>query len=451
MTQKMMISAVFLIMMVIFSIAGYAGAQPDSPPDMPPGASPSGGMQPGGSQASLSYNLSGAFTVGGEQVYETGKEYTSDTTDLSAVYVTDGGSLTLTNPQIHTSGNTSSNDASSFYGLNGAVLANDESTVVINGGVISTSGTGANGAIPTGEGTSITLSDLNITATGDGGHGVMATLGGRLTLDNVNISTTGKNSAPIATDRGSGTITVTGGTVTSSGADSPGIYSTGAISIFDATITSIGTEAAVIEGVNSISLQDTALSGGVEKTGGVMIYQSFSGDAEVGTGTFEMNGGSLTATEGPLFFVTNTRAKINLTRVAVVSHSGALIDAAATSRWGKTGENGGHVIFNADGEDLEGSVFADENSDVSVHLTGGSTLSGSVNSSALFLDPSSTWNVTADSVLTSLSDPEGVSGTSVMNIIGNGYNVTYNSTLGENSWLGGKTFTLEQGGRLMPE
>lgn len=456
MKRKTIISAVFLITATVFFIAGYAGAQPDSPPGLPPegvppGAPPSGGMPPGGAQASSSYNLSGSFTVDGETVSESGKEYLSDITDLSAIYVTNEGSLALTNPRISTSGNTSSNDASSFYGLNGAVLANNGSTVVITGGSISTFGTGANGAIPTGEKTSITLSDLSITATGDGGHGVMATLGGTLTLDNVNISTAGKNSAPIATDRGSGTVTVTGGYVTSSGADSPGVYSTGDISITGGTITSTGSEAAVIEGVNTISLNDTALSGGVKKTGGVMIYQSFSGDAEVGTGKFGMNGGSLTATEGPLFFVTNTNAVINLTRVAVAVQSGVLIDAAATSRWGKTGENGGHVLFNADGEDLYGSVTADGISDVSVHLTNGSALSGSVSSSAMVLDSSSTWNVTADSVLTFLSDPDGLSGGSVTNIIGNGYNVTYNSTLAENGWLGGKRFTLKEGGQLIPE
>jgi len=41
------------------------------------------------------------------------------------------------------------------------------------------------------------------------------------------MSTAGANSGAIATDRGAGTINMSGGSVTTSGADSPGIYSTG--------------------------------------------------------------------------------------------------------------------------------------------------------------------------------------------------------------------------------
>jgi len=47
---------------------------------------------------------------------------------------------------------------------------------------------------------------------------------------------------------------------------------------------------------------------------GVMIYQSMSGDAQGTKGTFTMTGGSLayTATDGPLFYVTNSTAVILL-------------------------------------------------------------------------------------------------------------------------------------------
>jgi hypothetical protein len=410
-----------------------------------------GGGQPGGSSSSASYNFSGVYTLNGGTATETDAKYTSDTKDVSGVYVTNGGDLTLVNPTIVTSGDTSSNDASSFYGLNGAVLANGGSKVTITGGTISTSGSGANGAIPTGSGTSITLTGVTIKATGGGGHGVMATNGGVLTLTDVNIITTGANGAPLATDRGSGTVTATRGTILSSGRDSPAIYSTGVITVMDAIATATGSEAAVIEGFNTIILKNTTLIGGVEKIGGTMIYQSMSGDAAIGTGSFTMTGGSYTSTAGPGFFVTNTNAVISLTGVKVTSNSDTLIKAAGTDRWGTTGKNGGTVTFTADGETLMGSLITDNISSIAATLRNGSSLTGSINSAALTLDSTSTWTVTGDSNLTSLSDTSGISGTTIINIIGNGHTVTYDKSLTANSALGGKTYTLANGGTLIPK
>jgi len=59
--------------------------------------------------------------------------------------------------------------------------------------------------------------------------------------------------------------------------------------------------------------------------------------------------------------------------------------------------------------------------------------------------------VTADSVLTGLIDVSGISGTSITNIIGNGHDVTYDAGLAANSALGGKTYTLVDGGHLLPK
>ena len=409
------------------------------------------GGAPGSSSGSSSYTLSGVYTLNSGTVTETNAKYTSDTTDVSAVYVSDSGDLTLTNPAIVTSGGTSSNDASSFYGLNAAVLAASGGKVTINGGSITTSGSGANGAFPTGTGSTIVLNGVTIKAAGGGGHGVMATNGGVLILTDTTIDTTGANSAPLATDRGSGTVTATRGTISSSGRDSPAIYSTGVITVTDATATATGSEAAVIEGFNAIILKNTILTGGVEKTGGTMIYQSMSGDANVGTGTFTMKGGSYTSTAGPAFFVTNTHAVISLTDVKVSGSSDTLIKAAGTDRWGTPGSNGGTVAFTADGETLTGSLVTDSISSIAATLKNGSSLTGAINTAALTMDAASTWTVTGDSALTSLSDAQGITGTSITNIYGNGHTVTYDSGLAANSALGGKTYTLAGSGTLVPK
>ena len=403
-----------------------------------------------GCSIASAYVISGVYTVDGKTVLLSDKTYISNTTNVSAIYVTNYGNLTLNNTTLFTTGNTSSQDASSFYGLNGGLLANNGSNVMMIGGSITTTGTGANAAIPTGNGTSITLSNVTISASGDGGHGVMATLGASMSLTDVDISTTGKNGAPIATDRGGGNVNVTRGVIQSSGTDSPGIYSTGVISVRDATITSSGTEACVIEGSNSVNLTNSKLTGGVANTGGIMIYQSTSGDANVGTGVYVMKGGSYTSKDGPAFFVTNTNASISLSDVDVSVSSDTLIKAAGTSRWGTTGKNGGIVNFTADSVYLAGSLSSDDISSIRTTLKNGSALIGAINTSALALTATSTWNVTGNSNLTSLIDADAISETYISNIIGNGFTVTYDANLSDNSYLGKKVYSLTNGGILTP-
>lgn len=441
--------AAILLLTAVFAMTAWGQSPP--PPD---GAgAPTGG--PGQSPPpddSRPYTLSGVYTVdGGVAQTETDKSYLSDTDDVSAVYVTNGGSLTLKNPTIRTSGNTTSESNSSFYGLNAGVLATKGSALTIEGGSISTTGTGANGAISTDANSSITLSNVTITATNDAAHGVMATNGGAITLVNVNMQTSGRSSAPIATDRGSGTIIVTGGTVISSGQGSPGIYATGVITATDLTSVATGSEAVVIEGKNTVNLTNSKLRG--EKLCGVMIYQSFSGDAEVGVATYTMNGGSLTATAGPLFYVTNTNAVVTLSGVHATAESGTLIKAS-DGRWGREGENGGHLIFHADKQTLTGDIEVNNISTVTATLQNGSSLTGAINSANtgkevnLTLDASSAWNVTGDSFLTCLADPDGMTGDSISNITGNGHTVSYNANAC--AALGGKTYALNGGGSLKP-
>jgi hypothetical protein len=327
-------------------------------------------------------------------------------------------------------------------------LATKGSKVTISGGSVTTSGTGANGAFAAGLGAEISLSKVTIKATATGGHGVMATGGGSVTLTDVDITTgPGANSAAIATDRGGGTITVTRGTMVTSGRDAPGIYSTGTIIVNGATIKGTAAEAAVIEGSNSIILTNCTLSGAAKC--GVMIYQSFSGDAQGRKGTFTMNGGSLTTTAGPLFFVSNTKGVITLKGVNVAAASGMLVNASA-GRWGRSGSNGGNALFTADGEILTGNLACDSISSITATLQNGTTLTGSVKGAALTLDSTSKWNVTEDSSLTALTDPNGVSGMSITNIYGNGHEVRYDANLPANKWLENKTYALANGGQLIP-
>ncbi|MGC4055788.1 MAG: BACON domain-containing carbohydrate-binding protein [Paludibaculum sp.] len=327
----------------------------------------------------------------------------------------------------------------------------------MTGGSIKTTGTGADGTFAYGSASKVTITGATIQASADGGHAVMATGGGNMVLTDVDMTTSGGSSSAIATDRGGGTIVVTGGKVKTSGGNSAGIYSTGAITVTGTAFESTGAEMAVIEGANSIVLTGVNMTTSKEKWG-VMIYQSMSGDASGTNGRFTMTGGSLnyTPSSGPLFYVNNSTGNITLTGVALTANSGVFIKAAA-GNWGNSGANGGTVVLVGSGQTMNGNWVADSISSITATLKSGSALTGVVNgentakSINLTLDSSSRWILTGHSYVTALADSAGISGGTVTNITGNGFNVYYDSSASANSYLGGGTYSLVNGGLLLPK
>jgi hypothetical protein len=369
--------------------------------------------------------------------------------------------LTLKNPTLVTTGDTSSGDDSSFYGLNAGALAYSGGKLVIEGGTITTSGSGANGVFAYGDGSSATLTGTVIHAAGDGGHGVECAGGGALTLTNVTATSAGGHGSVVATDRGGGTITIQGGTFTAGGERSAGIYSTGAITATGASFTATAAEAVVIEGLNDVILKDCTLaSTNAAEARGIFVYQSMSGDSSVGTGKVTIDGGSYTwhssSATSAAFYVTNTTAEISITDVDVTLEAGYLLHAEANSNWGTSGSNGGKVTFTAVGETLDGDLVADSISTIDASFTGASTLTGAIDKAKtaktvnLTLDATSFWNVTAASRVTTLKGVE-LSGTAVVNVLGSAsvcYATSFTDTAGTVHTSG--SFTLPGGGTLAP-
>ena len=168
-------------------------------------------------------------------------------------------------------------------------------------------------------------------------------------------------------------MNVTGGSYTSNGYNSPAVYSTAAITVKNAKLTANNSELLVIEGKNSITLTDCTVSGNMSSTKGasssenvhtVMIYQSMSGDADVGTSEFSMTGGSLIGKNGDLFYITNTHCILTLSGVTLKNEDpdGYLLRVVgnfASHGWGTAGSNGAQVEFTADAQTLEGNILVD--------------------------------------------------------------------------------------------
>ncbi len=417
--------------------------QDGTPPDMPPGGGPGGEQFDEGLIQATVMVTEGELSKQNEEIASTEK-------NQSAVVARNNSKVELNGNVITTSGNTTSQDFSSFQGLNAGILGRDESEIRMSGNQISTSGLGANAIFAYGKSVIYSNDDI-INCTGDGGHGIMCSGGGTIHAVNVDITTSGKNAAPVATDRGSGIITVDGGCITSHGQDSPGLYSTGQLTLAGVDISSDGSEVAVIEGSNSISIDSCQMECSFPYKWGIMIYQSFSGDAEGADGEFKAARSSINITgkDSPLFFVTNSTAYITLEDNYINCASGILLNASA-SRWGRTGENGGIAVITARNQVLNGDLRADANSQIRLHLTDGSVLNGTINADAtakaaeVRIDKGSHWELSQDAYV-SLIEADIADG-SVTNITGNGHQLYYDPA--HNPSLEGKTYNLQGGGEL---
>lgn len=384
--------------------------------------------------------LSGNGGMGGQsqgvESYDAVNEYTEDTevsgetvestgTDENAIHAYEGAEVTLKDMTINRkSSDSTGGDNSSFYGV-GAALLDTDGTTYISDSTIDTDAKGAAGAFAYGDGT-VYIADTEITTAQDTSGGIHAAGGGTLYAWDVTATTQGESSAAIRSDRGGGTMVVDGGTYTSNGNGSPAIYSTADISVNDATLTANGSEAICIEGLNTIRLFDCDLVGNMSDldqndcTWNVILYQSMSGDSEVGNSTFEMDGGSLTAKNGGMFYTTNTESTFVLSDVDITNAENAEFFLRCTGNnnqrgWGTSGSNGADCHFTGIKQEMEGNVIWDSISQLDFYMTDGSTLTGAVVQDDtyaeggsggycnLYIDKNSTWVVTGDSILTSLN------------------------------------------------
>ena len=331
--------------------------------------------------------------------------------------------ITIDSSVFDKTGNTTNDDNSNFRGQNAVVLGIEGSQTSIKDSNITSNSIGSNAVFATGEGSVINVENTNIHTKGDSSRGLDATYKGTVNGKNLTITTEGAHSATLATDRGEGTITAEAAKLTTSGTGSPVIYSTGNITANNVNGVANKSEIGVVEGKNSITLTNSNVTGYHDN--GFMLYQSFSGDAESGIARLKAENNTLTTHgTGAFIYVNNTTAEADLTgNTILMPNTTTLVKAAADSRWGKDGENGGHLTLRASNQELSGNIVADSISTVALDMTNGSSLVGAINTDntakevTLKLSKDSTWTLTGDSYVKSLTNED----TTGSNIHLNGY------------------------------
>lgn len=380
------------------------------------------GEAPGGQSAGVeSYTAVTTYT---EDTEVDGESFSSSGSDENAVLIQEGANVILNNITLSRESDTSTGgDNASFYGVGAGILATD-GTAKINNASITTDAAGGAGIFAYGDGVVYAL-DSDITTQQNTSGGIHVAGGGTLYAWDLNVETNGESSAAIRSDRGSGTMVVDGGTYTSNGVGSPAVYSTADITVNNAMLNATGSEAVCIEGLNSLRLFDCDLTGNMPENEQndciwtVILYQSMSGDSEVGNSTFEMSGGTLTAQNGGIFYTTNTECTITLEDVDINESKSNDFFLQCTGNtnargWGESGSNGSDCQFTAINQEMNGDVIWDSVSMLDFYMTEGSSLKGAfINDEtyagsggdgycSLYINEDASWVVTKDSEITSL-------------------------------------------------
>ena len=391
-----------------------------TPPDGAPGGMPGGMGGPGGG-SSFSGEYSAVQTVSEDT--EITENLSSTGTDENALLVTDG-SVTVSGVTVtRTSDDSTGGDSASFYGVGAALLATG-GTLTVEDAVIETDAAGGAGIFAYGDGV-VRVKNTTITTKQGTSGGIHVAGGGTLYAENLTVETDGGSSAAIRSDRGSGTMVVNGGTYTSNGSGSPAVYVTADISIRDAALTATGSEALCLEGLNAVRLYNCVLTGDMpdqsqnDNTWTVILYQSMSGDAQVGEGSFEMDGGKLVSKNGGLFYTTNTESVFTIRGVEIEAAEDCEYFLRVTGNsnqrgWGSSGANGADCVFTAYEQEMNGDIVWDSISQLDLYLLEGTVLTGAViddetnagsggsGYSRVVIDESSGWIVTGDSFVTTL-------------------------------------------------
>jgi hypothetical protein len=449
------------------------------------------------------------YTQDGGAKTLTGKTYTSTAEGVmeSTVYATNGGALTLKSAKVNKNGA----EGGDYGGQ--AVEADGGSIVSLMDTEIYTDTVFANGIWATEESV-VYMKGGSIYATATGGHGVDVTKLGTVILYDVEINTEGQSaSGALVNDAGNGSIFATRVNARTMGPGSSGFYIIGdsMLVLTDSSLIAETSEGGAMIYGAYVKITDSVVSGGkggIKVAGGQLSMSGGSltctagpafyvgggeggvpggdsgggmsgggeggmpggqgsmpsggqgggmpgggspsgmpsggqGGMPGGTGG-EMPSGMPAGAQGGLMGgvagVQDIECNISITNGTKISATGNLMTIADDI----TG------TCSVSGTELKGDVEAGEGCDYTITLAN-SSISGSIKGVALSLGDGSTWNVTGDSALTSLSNAGGISGSNISNITGNGHTVTYDKDLGGNEALGGKTYTLAKGGKLTPK
>ena len=346
--------------------------------------------------------------------------YSSDKADENALRVS-MAYITAKGDTITKSGDTSSAENSDLYGMNAALLVTHGGHGAFTDAKISSTGNGATGAYGYSKGTYINLTNAEVSTTGAQAAGVEVSQRAMMKVEASTVTTTGDQSPAIRISQNGGILLTENSDFTASGANAHGIYTQGDVTVTGGTVKAEKTKAAVIKNISSITLDGATLEG--NETGSlpynIVMYSDADAIGVTGTQQFEANHASLISHKGGMFYVTGTHCRITLKDSTLTQDEAAPVFTITGNDggygWGDPGANGGHAEVILSHQILNGDILLDTISDINLNIkdqsiwTGAITIAPNAQEGApyktnadVFIAEGSTWNLTADSQITSL-------------------------------------------------
>ncbi len=369
-------------------------------------------------------NGNGLSALFGAHISMTGGTVTSNGMYTNGIEAINGGLLDIDTVQVRTT--SSSNLASQAIGVfahtGGAAFSTTTEPTnavhVANSDIVVT-GANASGVFAM-TGSTIDLTNTSTTVNGQGGTGAgaLATNGGAINIaNNSQVLTTGNNTSGIVL-RNTSSATLLQSSVQTTGDSSYGasVQSGSNLIISQSAIVTDGTNAhgVFIDGstngsvawVDSSSIKTSNTnSAGIALTNGATVVINNSNIATSGinssalqtsaisdTSILNVSNSNLTADQAPLINVTQGNSSIQLNNVSGNAASGQnFVTVGSTSTAALT--------FVANNSVLSGDINVADGSSAVVTFANNSQFTGSIDPASVVLDASSTWNLTASSIV----------------------------------------------------
>lgn len=399
-------------------------------------------------------NIHASWLVDGNKVKFENRSHTSLESmeqGSSVIYATNGVELILTRLRMNKTSGAILDDDRRETGRNSALLADAGSQVLLESCDVTSHASQADGVTASEKGTKLTLTEGTVTTNRAASRGVSAIHGADVSVTKTEVNTNG-NQSPAFFVLDSGVVSITEASGLNAGQASPSFYvTTGKMTADKCRLTSakwtIG------------SLDDGLLdvTGSELKAGGICGFLVYGADRDRKSrsyGVLKLTKNTITVSEGPLVLLTNSFADIYLTKNKISCKNDEII-SVRRDEWGTKGLNQGDGNVYLEQQTLNGDIFVDSLSSLSVFLKKGAKLNGRITGDPtdervvkVILHKGATWTVKGDVYLTAVSF-EGLSLEKGLKQIKGKHVLYYDPDALVNSSLEGKEYKTG-GGVLRP-
>jgi len=293
----------------------------------------------------------------------------------SVIYATNAVDLYLTHLRVNKTSGGISDDNRNETGLNSALLADGASRVRMDNCDVVSHSLQADGITASGQDTRVILSDCMVSTSRQFSAGISSINNALISVNKTEVKTTDHQS-PSYYVHNDGEITVTQAIGMNSGQASPVFHVDGGkISAVKCRLESAKWT------IGSIDSGLLELNDGELKSGdicGFLVYSADDNTRQDGTvDRLVLTNNKIWVGEGPLLLVTNTAGEITLSKNNIKCKDDVIIKVKA-DEWGVKGANMGNAIINLDSQSLNGDIYVDSISSLSLNLNQGGSLKGSI-------------------------------------------------------------------------